>query len=106
MFTRRKQDSVCLQGGSFVRPLPTNKTCDCTAADVECDYGYVTASGGTCTPLPQVRLPHTGCRAALSATGEGVVCCSWPVCTDWIPPAGACGNATEQTQPKRQPQKL
>lgn len=54
MFTRRKQDAVCLQGGDYKRPPPTNKTCGCTAADVECDYGYV-MSGGTCMALPQVR---------------------------------------------------
>jgi hypothetical protein len=54
MFTRRKQDAVCLQGGDYKRPPPTNKTCACTAADVECDYGYV-MSAGICTALPQVR---------------------------------------------------
>jgi hypothetical protein len=57
MFTRRKQDAVCLQGGDYKRPPPTSKTCACTAADVECDYGYV-MSAGICTALPQV------CRSA------------------------------------------
>ena len=56
MFTRRKQDSVCLQGGDYKRPVPTNKTCACTAADVECDYGYVVGEGGTCTALPSVSV--------------------------------------------------
>lgn len=53
-FTRRKQDAVCIQGGDYKRPEPANTPCACTAADVECDYGYVAGSDGTCKALPQV----------------------------------------------------
>uniref|UniRef100_A0A383W6M8 VPS10 domain-containing protein n=1 Tax=Tetradesmus obliquus TaxID=3088 RepID=A0A383W6M8_TETOB len=76
MFTRRKQDAVCLQGGDYKRPPPTNKTCGCTAADVECDYGYV-MSGGTCMALPQEKL--TSCPSIdeghyhVSSTGKRLV---------------------------------
>ena len=38
-YARRKQDSVCLNGGDYVRPLPLNTTCNCTLEDIECDYG-------------------------------------------------------------------
>lgn len=54
-FTRRKQDAICLQGGDYKRPEPTTTPCACTAADVECDYGYV-AGEGACKALPQEKL--------------------------------------------------
>lgn len=78
-FTRRRQDAACLQGGSYKRPPPTNKTCACGVGDVECDYGYAAGPDGACTRLPEVR----GQRARAAAAGCGqraqqgarVVCC-------------------------------
>jgi hypothetical protein len=58
-FTRRKQDAVCVQGGDYKRPKPTTTPCTCTAADVECDYGFVAGANGTCAQLPRVRVPGT-----------------------------------------------
>ncbi len=54
---RRRQDRECLQGGDYARPVPQNKTCECTAADVECDFGYVVGPDGSCTQLPADKLP-------------------------------------------------
>jgi hypothetical protein len=56
-FTRRKQDAVCVQGGDYKRPKPATQPCACTAADVECDYGYVAGANGTCSQLPRVSVP-------------------------------------------------
>eukprot|EP00878_Enallax_costatus_P010257 GHUV01010707.1.p1 GENE.GHUV01010707.1~~GHUV01010707.1.p1 ORF type:complete len:710 (+),score=160.81 GHUV01010707.1:152-2131(+) len=77
MFTRRKQDSVCLQGGDYKRPVPENKTCSCTTADVECDYGYVAGDDGKCAPLPSEKLSScptidTGVYS-VSSTGKRLV---------------------------------
>lgn len=69
-FTRRKQDAVCVQGGDYKRPQPTSKPCACTAADVECDYGYVrSGSDGTCKALPHVSrvLQHARHLGAVDA---------------------------------------
>jgi hypothetical protein len=59
-FTRRKQDSVCVQGGDYKRPQPDVKPCACTAADVECDYGFVSGADGTCKALPHVSVGFLG----------------------------------------------
>ncbi|GBF87767.1 hypothetical protein Rsub_00478 [Raphidocelis subcapitata] len=55
-FTRRRQDAACLNGGDYKRPVPTNTSCACTAADVECDWGWV-RDDGKCTRLPEDKLP-------------------------------------------------
>jgi hypothetical protein len=102
MFTRRRQESVCLQGSDYKRPVTSHTTCPCAAADVECDYGYIQDSPGSCKALPQVcsDLSWT-CRphASLSAAGSGraaeVCCISWlnyiinTACT-LLPPLAAC----------------
>ncbi len=59
-FTRRKQDSVCLQGGDYQRPVPANTSCECTMTDVECDFGYWSVGG--LWPGSTARL---GCALAL-----------------------------------------
>lgn len=56
-FTRRKQDAACLNGAAWQRPAPVNKTCQCTAADVECDYGWQ-REGDTCRRLTPEKLPQ------------------------------------------------
>lgn len=47
---------MCLQGGDYKRPEPTNTPCACTKADVECDYGYVVAEDGNCKALQAVSV--------------------------------------------------
>jgi hypothetical protein len=60
-FTRRRQDSACLNGGDYKRALPANTSCECGAVDVECDWGWV-RDCHKCTQLPEVR---SGWRALL-----------------------------------------
>mmetsp|Transcript_15969 Transcript_15969/g.34497 ORF Transcript_15969/g.34497 Transcript_15969/m.34497 type:complete len:890 (+) Transcript_15969:138-2807(+) len=57
MIQRRGQDKLCFNGPDYKRPIPLNTTCNCTQADVECDYGFL-RNGGKCSPLPKERMPH------------------------------------------------
>jgi hypothetical protein len=74
--TRRKPGAVCLQGAAYQRPRAVNSTCACTAADVECDFGYAKAEGGSgaCLPMAAERLPFCPTLAAgaydVSTTGQ------------------------------------
>ena len=54
--TRRRPESLCLNGPDYKRPQPTNVSCNCTLeADMECDYGFIKA--GVCV---QVTLRYPG----------------------------------------------
>ncbi|KAI8465440.1 MAG: hypothetical protein J3K34DRAFT_525363 [Monoraphidium minutum] len=55
-FTRRRMESSCQNGGDFRRPPPVNTTCQCSAADVECDWGWA-RDCMRCTKLPEDKLP-------------------------------------------------
>ncbi|MEW5296835.1 MAG: hypothetical protein WDW36_000087 [Sanguina aurantia] len=77
-YTRRKQDSHCLNGAAFLRPPATNTTCNCTAEDVECDYGFMRSTAGACAPISAAQMP--ACPAtrpptsyAVSASGRRLV---------------------------------
>ncbi|MEW5312182.1 MAG: hypothetical protein WDW38_003829 [Sanguina aurantia] len=77
-YTRRKQDSHCLNGAAFLRPPATNTTCNCTTEDVECDYGFMRSTAGTCAPISAAQMPS--CPAtrppksyAVSASGRRLV---------------------------------
>jgi len=54
-FTRRRQDATCVNGGDYKRPPPANTSCECSANDVECDWGWA-RDCKKCTQLPEVRL--------------------------------------------------
>lgn len=54
---RRIAGRMCYNGGDFVRGLPVNTTCNCTASDIECDYGYIRYAN-TCTPIVKERMPQ------------------------------------------------
>eukprot|EP00798_Chlamydomonas_sp_ICE-L_P015566 gene15566-21663_t len=60
---RRRANANCLNGPDFLRPLATNKTCQCTyEADLECDYGWLKTGTGVdgktqCLKLPDEVLP-------------------------------------------------
>lgn len=55
--TRRKQDSLCLNGASYVRPPAVNQTCDCTLDDTECEYGWA-KDKNQCLPVAPERMPQ------------------------------------------------
>ncbi|KIY96596.1 hypothetical protein MNEG_11365 [Monoraphidium neglectum] len=55
-FTRRRMESSCINGGDYKRPLPVNTTCQCSATDVECDWGWA-RDCHKCTQLPDDKLP-------------------------------------------------
>ncbi|PNW71630.1 hypothetical protein CHLRE_16g662250v5 [Chlamydomonas reinhardtii] len=55
--TRRKQDSVCLNGPTYSRPTPHATSCNCTLEDTECDYGYI-RDGEKCVAISADRMPQ------------------------------------------------
>ncbi|KAG2489020.1 hypothetical protein HYH03_012458 [Edaphochlamys debaryana] len=55
--TRRRQDSACLNGPTYVRPPALPSTCDCTMEDTECDYGYI-RDGDKCVAISRNNMPQ------------------------------------------------
>ncbi|KAG2441862.1 hypothetical protein HXX76_003470 [Chlamydomonas incerta] len=55
--TRRKQDSVCLNGPTYSRPAPHVTPCNCTLEDTECDYGYI-RDADKCVAISADRMPQ------------------------------------------------
>jgi len=56
-YVRRKRDAACFNSESFERPI-SQKPCECTEQDWECDVGYDRAdhSRGNCVPQAGVQI--------------------------------------------------
>uniref|UniRef100_A0A8C5EGB3 VPS10 domain-containing receptor SorCS2 n=1 Tax=Gouania willdenowi TaxID=441366 RepID=A0A8C5EGB3_GOUWI len=83
-FRKRKDTSFCIKGKSYTSTL-TNKSCQCTEKDFNCDYGFERSDSGLCfadfwhdpdSPpedchLGQNYQSSTGYRKLISNTCEG-----------------------------------